>query len=271
MEHRRKSSVALRVLRSAPRPSPPPLIVADSAVFLDIDGTLLHLASTPDGVRVDSVVATLLPALAKRLNGALALITGRTLADADRLFPGLALPAAGQHGLVRRAADGSVHSNPSPFEIGPLRGELASFAGRHAGLLFEDKGTTLALHYRLAPRLASHVHRVVRARVATAGGASFRLQAGKAMLDIGPKGRTKGTAIQEYMAEPPFGGRVPVFVGDDRSDEHGFAAVRVMGGWGVKVGPGPTLAPYRLRDVAAVRRWLGAALAAVQQTPHETK
>jgi trehalose 6-phosphate phosphatase len=270
MERRRISSTSLRVPRTAPRPTPPPLVADASAVFLDIDGTLLHLASTPDGVHVDSVVVALLPALARRLQGALALITGRTLADADRLFPGLSLPAAGQHGLERRAANGSVHTHPAPLDLGPLRGELATFARRHPGLLFEDKGSTFALHYRLAPRLASHVHRVVRSRVASAGGAAFRLQPGKAMVDIGPKGRTKGTAIQEYMTEPPFRGRMPVFVGDDRSDENGFAAVRVMGGWGVKVGSGPTVASYRLRDVAAVRHWLGAAIGAASQATYQT-
>ena len=90
------------------------------------------------------------------------------------------------------------------------------------------------------------------------------------MVDIGLKGRTKGTAIQEYMTEPPFCGRMPVFVGDDRSDENGFAAVRVMGGWGVKVGSGPTVASYRLRDVAAVRHWLGAAIGAAPQATYQT-
>ena len=127
--------------------------------------------------------------------------------------------------------------------------------------LLEDKGTTLALHYRRVPHLASHVHRMVRAHVAEAGDASWRLQPGKAMVEIGPTGRDKGTAIQEYMAEPPFRGRMPVFVGDDRSDEQGFAAVEDLGGVAIKVGPGRTLARYRLRDVAAVCRWLGAAVA----------
>ena len=252
---------ARRGARLPARPGPPPLATPRSAVFLDIDGTLLDLAATPDGVHVDADVTRLLPALAGALAGALALITGRTLADADRLFPGLAVPVAGQHGLVRRGADGVIHTHPAPPGLAGLRADLAVFALRHGGLLLEDKGTTLALHYRLAPQLASHVHRIVRAHVAEAGDASFQLQPGKAMVEIGPSGRDKGTAIREYMAEAPFHGRIPVFVGDDRSDEHGFSAVRDMGGWGVKVGAGPTLARYRLRDVAAVRRWLGDALA----------
>ena len=102
---------------------------------------------------------------------------------------------------------------------------------------------------------------MVRAHVAVAGDASWRLQPGKAMVEIVPSGRDKGTAIQEYMAESPFRGRMPVFVGDDRSDEQGFTAVEDLGGLAIKVGPGRTLARYRLRDVGAVCRWLGAALA----------
>ena len=235
-------------------------------MFLDIDGTLLELAATPDGVRVGSAVAKLLPTLAEVLAGALALITGRTLADADGLFPELALPIAGQYGLVRRAADGTVHEHPVPPELAALRAEITDFAARHDGLVLEDKGTTLALHYRGVPHLASHVHRMVRAHVAEAGDASWRLQPGKAMVEIGPTGRDKGTAIQEYMAEPPFRGRMPVFVGDDRSDEQGFAAVEDLGGLAIKVGPGRTLARYRLRDVAAVCRWLGAAVAPAART-----
>jgi trehalose 6-phosphate phosphatase len=262
-----KPGPAARGPRPRRRYGPPPLVVADSAVFLDIDGTLVELAATPDGVRVDRAVAYLLPALAEALAGALALITGRTLADADRLFPGF--PVAGLHGLVRRAADGRVDAHPAPPELAALRAEMTNFAARHSGLVFEDKGTTLALHYRQAPRLASHVHRMVRAHVAAAGDASWRLQPGKAMVEIAPSGRDKGTAIQEYMAEPPFRGRMPVFVGDDRSDERGFSAVEDMGGQAIKVGPGRTLARYRLRDVAAVCRWLGAALAPVAQARRE--
>ncbi len=253
-------SVVGRGRRASLRPVPPPLNAENVALFLDIDGTLLELAATPEGVNVDAAVAALVPALARRLSGALALITGRALADVDRLFPGAALPVAGLHGLVRRAADGTIHETLTPPEVSQLRDKLASIVARHDGLFLEDKGSTLALHYRQAPRLASHVHRVMRA-CAVAAGASWRLQAGKGMVEIGPRGRDKGTAISEYMVEPPFIGRIPVFVGDDRTDEHGFAAVAAMGGWSVKVGRGPTLAPYRLRDVAAVRTWLGASLA----------
>jgi trehalose 6-phosphate phosphatase len=248
--------------RAVRRTAPPPLAWGHT-LFLDIDGTLLELAPTPCGVRVDAGVAALLPALVRHLGGAVALITGRTLVDADRLFPGLSLPIAGQHGLERRAADGSIHRHVSPTSVlRSLHDELARFVARHEGLLLEDKGGTLALHYRLAPRLASHVHQTVKARLAATGAAAkgLRLQPGKGVLEIRPGGRDKGAAILEFMAEPPFAGRLPVFVGDDRTDEFGFTVVTRAGGSAVKVGPGRTGAQFRLLDVTAVRRWLEAAL-----------
>jgi trehalose 6-phosphate phosphatase len=239
------------------REVPPPLDPR-CALFLDVDGTLLDLAAAPDRVRVDAGVAELLARLSRALGGAAALISGRAIADVDRLFPGLRPPIAGQHGLVRRRADGSIRRHrPTSPGIGRLRRELARFAAQHDGLLLEDKGATLALHYRLAPRLASHVHRTMRAALAAvAPEGGWRLQPGKRVLEVTPDGRDKGTAVRDYLHEAPFTGRIPVFVGDDRTDEFGFAAAAAAGGWGVKVGPGPTCARYRLRDVAAVRRWL---------------
>lgn len=242
-----------------------PRLTATCALFLDIDGTLVDLAATPDAVLVDADVAALLPALAAHLGGALALITGRAIADADRLFRGVTLPIAGQHGCERRAADGTLHVHtPAPGGIEQLRAAIGELANQYEGLLLEDKGSTLALHYRRAPRLAGHLHRAVRAHLATAiaAGASLQLQTGKGIVEIRPDGRDKGTAITEYMTESPFAGRVPVFVGDDCTDEYGFEAVARAGGWGVKVGRGSTVATYRLPDVAAVRGWLVGPLSA---------
>ncbi len=244
--------------RRARRQIPPPPLDRGAALFLDIDGTLLDLAPTPDLARDDGVIAACLPALARELGGAVALVTGRTIADADRLLPGLALAIAGQHGAERRSADGSIHRHRLPVPgLSRLRRELKLFVARHDGVLFEDKGATLALHYRQAPSLASHVHRKLRAQLAIGTrGRAWRLQAGKGIVEVRPDGHDKGTAITEFMSELPFRERRPVFLGDDRTDEYGFAAVARMGGWAVKVGPGPTQARYRLPDVAAVRRWL---------------
>lgn len=242
------------------RPPPPPLDV-DCALFLDIDGTLADLAQSPDAVRIDDAIAGALPQLARWLDGALALVTGRAITSADRLFPGLALPMAGQHGCERRDAAGGIHLHaPARRTQARLRRLLQRLARRHPQLLLEDKGASLALHYRAAPHLAAHVHRTVRQSVATAEG--FLVQPGKLLVEVRPEGRDKGTAIDDFMAEEPFAGRVPVFVGDDLTDEHGFAVVERRGGWTVKVGGGRTAARFRLASPAAVREWLLAPLPA---------
>jgi trehalose 6-phosphate phosphatase len=244
-----------------PRGPPPPLAV-NQALFLDIDGTLLDIAPTPERVRVDPSLAALLPAVATLLDGAVALVTGRSIRNTDRLFGELVLPVAGQHGCERRDATGTLHLHAAnTATLARLRLLIAEFAARHEGLRLEDKGASLALHYRAVPHLASHVHQVLRAQFSAALGEGFRLQPGKRLLEVRPEGRDKGTAIRDFMNEPPFRGRVPVFVGDDRGDEHGFAVVRSLGGIAVKVGPGKTLANHRLPDVAAVRDWLDDAVA----------
>ena len=127
--------------------------------------------------------------------------------------------------------------------------------------MLEDKGATLALHYRKAPPLAAHVHKPMRETVEASGTKTYRLQPGKQLLELRPGNRDKGTAIRDFMSERPFKGRCPVFIGDDRTDEHGFAMINATGGWSVKVGPGRTCARYRLPDVAAVRTWLTALVA----------
>jgi trehalose 6-phosphate phosphatase len=255
------ATLALHDRRSHRRPEPPGLASAN-ALFLDIDGTLLEFTANPSGPQVDADLANMLPSLARKLGGAIALITGRGIADVDRLFPGLRLPVAGQHGCERRSADGTLHTHaPSSPGLMRMRDALTGFAARHHGLIVEDKGHTLALHYRQAPRLAAQVHRAVRAQIAdTSMGGGWRLQPGKGILEVKPEGRDKGTAILEYMREAPFRGRTPAFIGDDATDELGFAAVAQLGGIAVKVGKGRTTARYRLRDVAAVRRWLRTAL-----------
>ena len=264
MDERRSSTPATRARRAVLRRRPPPPLERGVALFLDIDGTLVDLAALPELVLVDGAVAARLPELARALDGAVALITGRAIADADGLFPALTLPIAGQHGAERRAADGSIYRHRLPMPgFAQLRRELERFAARHDGVWLEDKGATLALHYRQAPRLASHIHRTLRAQLDIGtGGRAWRLQPGKGILEVRQDGRDKGTAIREFMAEAPFQGRFPVFLGDDLSDEYGFATVTSMGGWSVKVGTGPTCASYRLPDVVAVRRWLAGPLPA---------
>jgi len=236
----------------------PPPLACDDALFLDIDGTLAELVDDPARVRIDDELVSLLPVLAARLGGALALVTGRSIGDVDRLVPRPKLPVAGQHGGERRSADGVIHlHSPPDAALARLRDLLSGLAARHPKLRLEDKGVTIALHYRQAPALASHLHRTLRRSLAEADG-GFVMQTGKMLVEIRPGTRDKGSAIRDFMCEPPFAGRRPVFAGDDRTDEHGFAFVTAQGGCAIKVGPGRTCARFRLRDVAAVRRWLAA-------------
>jgi trehalose 6-phosphate phosphatase len=228
------------------------------AIFLDMDGTLLEHVERPDAVRADAALGKLLVELQEATGGALALISGRPIAVLDVLFAPLRLAVAGQHGIERRGADRIMHRHTFPLE--PLRRatrQLGEFAARHAGLLLEDKGHSLALHFRLAPELAGAAREAVANALSTLG-PDFEMQAGKLVFEIKPGGRDKGTAIEAFMAEAPFAGRLPVFVGDDASDEYGFANVNRMGGHAIKVGPGPSNARWRVADAAAVRKWLGA-------------
>ncbi|MEO8974806.1 MAG: trehalose-phosphatase, partial [Casimicrobiaceae bacterium] len=157
----RRAPPATRVRRG-----PPPPLTAACALFLDIDGTLLDIAPTPERVNVDPMLAALLPAVAAILGGAVALVTGRSIRDTDHLFGDLMLPVAGQHGCERRDGAGTLHLHaPNAATLSRLRRLVAEFASRHEGLHLEDKGSTLALHYRAAPQLASHVHQVMRAQV----------------------------------------------------------------------------------------------------------
>ena len=224
--------------------------------FLDIDGTLVDIADTPDRVSADPQLLDTVRSLHGAAGGALALISGRTVASVDALFAPLRLPIAGQHGAERRDAAGVTHYHPHcAAQLDALRRRVTEWAVGLPGLLVEDKGMSLAVHYRQAPQLAGEVRRVLRECIERTGGA-FGLQPGKMVLEVRPAGKDKGTAIAEFMSEPPFSGRIPVFVGDDITDEHGFAVVNHLGGHSVKVGPGPSAARWRMHDVAAVRTGL---------------
>jgi trehalose 6-phosphate phosphatase len=188
--------------------------------------------------------------------GAVALISGRSLHDLDLLFRGAALPAAGQHGLERRNSRGDVWRLHVPVDsLSLARARVAALASRHRELLVEDKGLSLALHYRAAPHLEGVVHEAVRAIVAELGD-GYVVQPGKLVVELRPAGSDKGETVAAFMNEAPFRGRVPVFIGDDATDEHGFAVVNAMGGHSLKVGEGTTIARWRVPDVHAVERWL---------------
>jgi trehalose 6-phosphate phosphatase len=235
-----------------------PPFAPDWAFFLDIDGTLLEIEGHPDDVHIGRAELDLLGALQHASGGATALISGRPLAFIDMLFHPLKLACAGQHGAEWRDAAGKRHRHKFAAEaLHRAAAPVRRFAARHEGLVFEDKGASVALHYRLAQDLAAEAEAVVRAAANEAGGA-VELQHGKMVLELKPAGCDKGRAIENFMREAPFTGRVPVFLGDDVTDEFGFRMVNGLGGHSIKVGPGPTEARYRVENPAAAKAWLAA-------------
>ncbi|MDB5405437.1 MAG: trehalose-6-phosphate phophatase, biosynthetic [Rhodospirillales bacterium] len=243
----------------------PPPARLDWAYFLDVDGTLLEIAASPEAVRVPADLVAILDRLHRETDGALALLSGRRIADLDALFEPLKLPAAGVHGLERRRADEIVESATPVGVLAALRELqplLAEFVAEHPGLRLEDKGVSLALHYRQAPEFEGAVHNFAE-RIAVPYADRLRLLPGKMVVELKPHGADKGIAIAEFMAEPPFAGRHPVFIGDDVTDEDGFRAVNALGGLSLRIGDErPSAAHARLPSVDLCRTWLAAAVAA---------
>ncbi|KAF1046822.1 trehalose-phosphatase [Xylophilus sp.] len=235
------------------RPLPP--LSPRSALFLDFDGTLADIAPQPDAVRVPPALVAQLTRLHGRLGGALAIVTGRPIADIDRFLHPLVLPVAGEHGAQYRMADGSAHGLP-PAPLDAAVAAAAALVAQHPELLLERKIAGLALHYRNAPGLESLCRQTLRQAVAAVPGTD--LLEGKFVLELKPRGVNKGQAIDVFMAGAPFVGRDPVFAGDDVTDEAAFAAVQAHGGQGIKVGSGPTAAALRCAGPAALREWIAA-------------
>jgi trehalose 6-phosphate phosphatase len=247
------TDLPLTDLPSADLPAPS----RDWALFLDFDGTLVEIASQPDGVVVAPELPGLLARLHDALNGAVALVSGRGLDDLDRLLGRLPLAAAGQHGLERR--DGTGRRTTAEIDrdaLDVIQQALSRFVSSHPGTRLEPKGMTVALHFRNAPEAEE------AARAATAGlmeryGAGFHVQEGKMVLEVKPKGSTKGTVVEQLLAEPPFAGRTPLFIGDDITDEDGFRIVNRLGGVSIQIGTRlPTEARARIPSVADLHAWL---------------
>lgn len=238
-----------------------PALERNWCFFLDIDGTLLEFADRPGAAVASAEVKSALGDLQAVASDAVALISGRPLADIDRLFAPLHFPAAGQHGIERRDYAGNLHVQAAPAaRLHDAAEELQRLVAHHDGLVLENKGAALALHYRLAPHLAYDVERTMR-NLQRDLGSEFELQFGKMLVEIRPGGKDKGTAIAEFMNELPFRGRTPVFIGDDLTDECGFELVNQRGGHSIKVGEGASVARWRLTDAGEVRAWLDAIVA----------
>jgi trehalose 6-phosphate phosphatase len=234
--------------------APPPVLAADAALFLDFDGTLVELADAPDLIAIPATLPDLLLRLADRLAGRVALVSGRALSDLERHLGCTGFAVSGSHGLELRLSDGRTLSAPPPGDIAPVRTAVARFAAERPGLLVEDKPAGVALHFRQAPEREQEVAAFLGDLAVRSG---LDLQHGKMVIELRPHGADKGDALRMLMAEPPFAGARPLFVGDDLTDEHAFAAAAALGGAGVLVGaPRESAARWRLPDVAAVARWL---------------
>lgn len=224
------------------------------AIFLDFDGTLVDLVARPDLVEVTTETRDTLAALVEKSDGAIAIITGRDIATVDAFLAPLKLPVAGVHGLTRRDMSGRFHEprfDPAP--LARLKAELAPLIESEDGLLLEEKQGALVLHYRQRPDLEE----VCISTMQKAAGAhlSITTRIGKMVIEAVGYPTDKGRAIESFMNEEPFRGRIAVFAGDDVTDEDGFAEVNRLGGFSVKVGPGETRATCRVENRDALLAW----------------
>jgi len=233
----------------------PTLSGGQYAFFFDVDGTLAAIQSRPEAVFIPEQVIAQLQQLSALSQGALALVSGRPIEQLDALAAPWYGPAAGVHGAERRDAEGNLQRISLPVEVEQsLRAELQDAMASWPGTQLEVKGMAFALHYRQAMQHEQDVMRLAEQSVKRFPG--LALQPGKCVVEIKPAGIDKGAAISDFMEQPPFAGRTPVFIGDDLTDEKGFLAVNARQGVSIKVGEGSTQAHYRLHDVDAVYGWL---------------
>ena len=236
---------------------------SDWALFLDVDGTILHLRDTPDAVEASAHLLNLLETILASLGGATALVSGRSIANLDELFAPHRLPTAGLHGLQRRDAGGKVYESPAPAGLDALRPALLELASTSPKIIFEDKGHSLAVHYRQAPEREDEINSTVEQLIQPYLG-ELHLMHGKMVCELKPRHANKGTAIRDFMNESPFAGRVPVFVGDDVTDEDGFIWINGAGGHSIRViddrdddsRNAETAARFMLAGVNQVMEWL---------------
>jgi trehalose 6-phosphate phosphatase len=226
-------------------------------LFLDLDGTLAPIMPRPEQVGPDARRAALLDDLTRALDGRVAVVSGRGLEDLDRILEDRVKYVAAVHGLVRRGAHGVDRVQPHP-DLEHARDVLRDLARSDRGLLFEDKGLSVALHYRNVPSAADAV---IEAAERLGQSSHLVVQLGDMVAELRTPGQDKGKSVAAFLREAPFDGATPVFVGDDLTDEDGFAAAARLGGYGVLVGPErPTQAAYRLNDFNAVLDWLSASI-----------
>jgi trehalose 6-phosphate phosphatase len=240
-------------------PAPRPLRLGETALFLDLDGTLAPIADRPDDVAPDPRRTRLLERLLERLDGRLAVVSGRTLEDIDRILEGRVIAVAAVHGLQMRTPSGEVHAPQAHPALPRAIAAFRAFAARDPGLIVEPKGLSVALHFRLAPGCAAAAHACARQVAAETG---LARQDGDMVEELRTPGASKGESIAAFMRQAPFRGARPVFLGDDATDEAGFRAAQALKGLGVAVGAArATAARFRLANVDEALDWLEASLA----------
>lgn len=235
------------------------LPIAQTALFLDLDGTLVPLSPTPADTAPDPDRTALLRRAAERLGGRIAIVSGRTIARVDTIVDRACLAVAGVHGLQRRTAAGQLETVEAHPRVQHAAEMMAAFARGHPGLLVEPKDQSVALHYRGAPGARAAVMDFV-GRLARSE--RLVLQPGHMVMELRTPGPDKGAAVRAFLAEAPFRGARPIYVGDDLTDEAAFEAVARRGGVGILVGAWrPTAATAGLDDPTAVLAWLSTSLA----------
>jgi trehalose 6-phosphate phosphatase len=260
-KRRRSGSKVRRGTPKAAETHPPERLQLDQcALFLDVDGTLIDIAARPADVVGDAQLLQLLCALRLRCQGALALISGRRIADLDRITAPERFAAAGVHGFERRNARGDCVrlASPTAQKVGEIRRVLTRLVSSHPQLLLEDKDNAVAVHYRQAPHLREIVENAIHGLPGLHDG-GLRVQHGRMVAEIIPSDASKAIALAAFMAEVPFKGRVPVYLGDDITDESAFQWANAAGGLSIAVGRRQSsCARANLDSVDAVRAWLHA-------------
>jgi len=241
-----------------PLPHPPLLLPSSDALFLDLDGTLLDIAENPSDVRVSAELLALLSRLMLAMDGAVAVITGRSVADADAILAGALGAVAGVHGAeMRYTVASTVQWNSDNTPVWAARADTYALADR-LKLLIEDKRGSIALHYRHAPELATEALAGAEQIGARYG---LRVMQGQMVVELIAGMRTKGDALAAFMNIAPFTGRRPIAVGDDVTDEDAFQSAHACCGFGVLVGrPRASAATYGLDGPASVAAWLEASV-----------
>ncbi|PYE89206.1 trehalose-phosphatase [Phyllobacterium leguminum] len=262
--------------RAFPQALPGADMLGDWAVFLDIDGTLLDIAESPEAIRVPDGLSRDLAVLAEKLDGALVLVTGRSISFVDTIFPDTRFPVAGLHGAERRDAAGRVSRVEPTADFLRAKEELQKRAARWPHVIVEDKQAAIAVHYRQVPQFEKDMRRLMD-EIAAIAGPGWTLQQGKMVVELRPAVHDKGHALETFMAIPPFVTRRPLAFGDDVTDEAMFKAANARGGFSVRIGQEqvqekceaafrpdlrenveekPTAATFYLRSPAILRAWL---------------